>query len=213
VSVTVKELQLGDVFRVIGETKVWRKTGPNRVTQVGALTRGEALYPYAATKIFTGKKLELIEKADTSEIRRMDDTLILRGGEVTLRFTGAWQVLQCNPDNAFTEFVLTSTTFSGSEPEEGKMSADTAFAFSIKSGGKHLGRPGGTDVFAYQGRVYGRATNKEVLGKSKYGGYKVLRKVDDVKRMVIAGVLTIPGEFALYDIMMEHFGPDAKPSE
>ena len=29
--------------------------------------------------------------------------------------------------------------------------------------------------------------------------------------LIIAGLLNLPGEFALYDIIMEHFGPDTVP--
>ena len=72
-------------------------------------------------------------------------------------------------------------------------------------------RPSGSEIVAYNGRVYGRATKKEVLGKAAMGGYKLVRNIDGAKRMIIAGLLTIPSEFALYDIIMEHFGPDTVP--
>jgi hypothetical protein len=65
-----------------------------------------------------------------------------------------------------------------------------------------------SELFAYGGRVYARATNKEVLGKAQIGGYKRMRTIDGAKRLVIVGLLTVPSEFALHDIMMEHFGPD-----
>jgi hypothetical protein len=63
-------------------------------------------------------------------------------------------------------------------------------------------------VFAYGGRLYARATKREVLGESKKGGYKRILMIDGAKRVVIAGLLTLPSEFALYDIIMEYFGPD-----
>ena len=89
--------------------------------------------------------------------------------------------------------------------------AETALLFGISVGSNHLGRPPGSDVIAYNGRVYGRATKKEVFGKSAHGGYKVVRNIDGAKRMIIAGLLGLPSEFALYDIIMEHFGPDTVP--
>ena len=56
-----------------------------------------------------------------------------------------------------------------------------------------------------------RATKKEVLGQSAMGGYKIVRKIDGARRIIIAGVLAIPDEFALYDIIIEHFGPGTAP--
>ena len=42
-------------------------------------------------------------------------------------------------------------------------------------------------------------------------GYNRVQKIDGVRRMIIMGILVIPNEFALYDIIQEHFGPDAVP--
>jgi hypothetical protein len=88
---------------------------------------------------------------------------------------------------------------------------DTALAFAVGTGAKHLGRAKGSDVLAYKGRVYARATNRDVLGRATAGSYKRLKKIDGAKRLIIVGLLTIPNEFALYDIIMEHFGPDTVP--
>jgi hypothetical protein len=211
--VTVKELNIGDVFRVVGFDGHFRKITANVVerfrrpndTTVGWFYQQYNLY------YFKGKEIEVVERADASDIRRFENTLILKGSEVTLKYAGPWQIYRCTPGEAFTEFVLTGSSFGASTSRS--LNEASAIAFSITLGSKHLGRPGGSDVFAYKGRVYGRATKKEVLGKSAMGGYKLVRNIDGAKRMVIAGVLTIPDEFALYDIIMEHFGPDSLPQK
>lgn len=205
---TVKELNIGDVFRVVGQAVLYRKITANAVERFRRPTDTEIGWFYQQYNLndFRRKEIEVVERADASEIRRFEDTLILKGGEVTLRYTGAWQIHRCTPGKAFTEFVLTGSALHSSDPDT--LNEDSAISFSITLGSKQLGRPGGSDVFAYKGRVYGRATKKEVLGESARGGYKLVRKIDGEKRMIIAGVLAIPNEFALYDIIMEYFGPD-----
>ena len=197
---TVKELNIGDVFRVAGEEQLWRKVGTHRAH---AIPDHWAMRPLDR---FRGAEIELVERAEAADIRRVADTLVLKGGEVTLGYLGAWRVHRCTPGDPLTEFVLTGGAFFSSwtaRPAE-----DTALAFSVLTGAKHLNRPRGSDVFAYRGRVYARATTREAGGGKKTGGYRLVRLIDGHKRMIIAGLLTLPGEFALYDIIMEHFGPD-----
>ncbi|MBY0456446.1 MAG: hypothetical protein K2V38_03855 [Gemmataceae bacterium] len=197
---TFQELAIGDVFKVARKDGLWRKVSPTRAHVLGRR------WDTRIDRAFEGKTLEIVEKAPEADIRRMDNTLVLKGGEVTLDYYGSWTVYKCMPGEVYTEFTLTAQSFSGSRARV--LTEDAAISFQITLGSKHLNRPGGSIVFAYRGRVYGRATNKEVFGQSKMGGYKVVAPVDGVKRMTIAGVLTIPGEFALYDIIQEHFGPD-----
>lgn len=209
---TVKELNIGDVFRVVGETKLWRKSSQNEARRCRPKTANpRAQEPWYKTpgvaplSAFSGKKIVVVESA--GEICRSANALILRGGEVTLDYIGAWLIHSYTPGDPLTEFVLPNAWFSCEDvPTE-----ETALAFKVGIGSKHLGRASGTEIFAYKGRVYARATNKDVLGRAAHGGYRRLRKVDGAKRLVIAGLLTIPSEFALYDIIMELFGPDTVP--
>ena len=212
---TVKELNIGDVFRVAGQKRLWRKTSQHEARlldeKAGSLQApGLATFTAPETSTlaaFGGKKIEVVERA--GEICRAENTLILRGGEVTLEHIGAWRIHRYTPGDPFTEFVLASYCFSTSRA---KVPTDeTALAFSVRAGAKELGRPKGSELFAYAGRVYARATNKEFLGRAKPGGYSLRRSIDGAPRLIIAGTLTIPGEFALYDIIMEHFGPDTVP--
>src|SRR3954451_5708931 len=79
--------------------------------------------------------------------------------------------------------------------------------FTIVRGSQHLGRQPGTMIFAYKGRVYARATPEEVTGKKQTGGYKRVKVLDGAKRLIIWGLLTLPEEGALYDVIQDHFGP------
>jgi hypothetical protein len=205
---TVKELNVGDVFRVVGQTQLWRKwpTEAHRLGDTTGLYRSEREVKLSA---FRGKEVEVVERV--SEICRVENRLILRGGEVVLSAQAPVRVHRCTPGDPTTEFVLSGSSFYASAVE--RPTAESALLFGIVFGSNHLNRPPGTDVIAYNGRVYGRATKKEVLGKSAYGGYKLVRNIDGAKRMIVAGLLTMPSEFALYDIIMEHFGPDTVSDE
>ena len=199
---TVKELNVGDVFRVAGEPELWRKQTLTQAYRV----QPEAPYwgRHRPLAQFKGKAIEVVERADTAPVRRMGNTLVLRDGEVLLQFLAAVAVYRFLPGEAFTEFVLTGSSFSASHAEAG--ASDAALLFSITAGSKHLNRPGNSDLIAHRGRLYGRATKKEVLGESKAGGYKRVTKIDGAARLTIAGVLTLPEEPALYDIIQEPFG-------
>ena len=210
---TVKELNVGDVFRVIGTDELWRKVSQHEVRRVATAPAlrapGTAFNRLVVTGFaaFNGKEIEVTERA--GEIGRAENTLILRGGEITLEYIGAWQVHSHSPGDPFTEFVLAAHSFYDTRAEV--PTDETALAFSVRVGAKHFGRAKGSEVFAYRGRVYARATNREYLGKAKAGGYRLIRSIDGRRRMIIVGMLTVPSEFALYDIMMEHFGPDTAP--
>ncbi len=198
---TVRELNIGDVFRVVGEEQLYRKWSSDRCRRAGTMHFDHAL------SHFRDKAIEIVERA--GEICRAEDTLILRGGEVTLEYRDALQVHRCTPGEPFTEIVFSGVSYWASRAN--RPTEQTALLFSVRSGAKHLNRPSGSEILAYNGRLYARATNKEVLGKRKVGGYKIVRNIDGAKRLVIAGLLTLPSEFALYDIIMEHFGPDTVP--
>lgn len=204
---TVKELNIGDVFRVVGEEQLWRKKSLSAARRLGDLTGLGYRDRERDLRDFSDKKIEVVERA--GEICRAENTLILRGGEVVLEYLHPLLVHQCTQGDPLTEFVLSGATFTASVVE--RPTVETVLRFSIARGSNHLNRPAGSDVLAFKGRVYGRATKKEVLGKAAYGGHHFGRVVDGVKRIVIAGLLTIPSEFALYDIMMEHFGSDTVP--
>ena len=199
---TSRELKIGDVFRVVGDERRWRKTGAATFESVGWRRHWSERIPS-----FADKELELVER--TGEIGRSGRMLILRGGEVTLEFSGYWRIHAHTPGDPLTPFVLTGSCFSNSRADV--PTAETAIGFAVRTGGKHLGRSKGTEVFAYGGRVYARATNLEARGVKKTGGYSLGRVIDGKRRLIIAGLLNLPGEFALYDIIMEHFGPDTVP--
>lgn len=199
---TARELQIGDVFCLAGDPRQWRKTGPATFETVGWHRHWDERMPS-----FAYKEVELVSRV--GEIGRSGRMLILRGGAVTLEFRGNWRVYSHTPGDPLTQFVLTGDCFVASESRV--PTADTAIGFAVRSGGKQLGRQKGTEVFAYGGRVYARATNLEARGVKKTGGYSLGRVIDGERRLIIAGLLTIPGEPALYDIIMEHFGPDTVP--
>ena len=210
---TVRELHIGDVFRVRGEESRWQKISAQRAKRLAAPTGTymDGVYADYPLGNFVTREIEVVERAPTAEIRVFGRTLILRGGEVTLEYGGAWAVHRVLPGGGFTEIAFTGSSFAACRAD--RRAADVALLFTITGGSKHFGRPANSELVVYGGRVYGRATQKEVLGKARVGGYKLVRTIDGAKRLVIAGVLGIPGEFALYDIIMEHFGPDAPPTE
>jgi hypothetical protein len=196
---TVKELKIGDVFRVVGKPDLWRKeTQRDAYPVTKKARRGKWL------SMFSKKELELVERAETSEIRRVGNTLVLRNGEVLLKFEGAWAIFRCTPGEKFTEFVLASSNFMTSDTKQ--PTTETALGFTIIGGNRHLERPISSMIFAYKGRVYARATKEEATGKSGKGGYKKVLVIEKKSRLIIAGLLTLPGEAALYDIIQEHFG-------
>lgn len=199
---TSRELHIGDVFHVVGQTRQWRKVGGTTFHAVGWNKRWDEPVPP-----FADKELELVSRV--GEIGRSGNLLILRGGAVTLGHIGNWKILAHTPGDPLTEFVLTGGCFSNSESRV--PTAEMAIAFAVQFGAKELGRPKGSEVFAYGGRVYARATKHDVRGQRGSGGYKRVRKVDGKDRLIIAGVLSLPSEFALHDIIMEHFGPDTVP--
>jgi hypothetical protein len=212
---TVRDLNIGDVFRVAGQKTLWRKVNPQEARLLDPNTvplraPGRAVFnaPKMSTlAAFSGQKIEVVERA--GDICRAENTLILRGGEVTLEYIGAWLIHRHTPGDPFTEFVLVGSCFADSRvavPTE-----ESALAFKVGAGAKHLGRARGTELFAFKARVYARATNKEVLGRAKPGGYAHVKAIDGSRRLVIAGTLALPSEFALYDIIMEHFGSDTVP--
>ncbi len=204
---TVRDLNIGDVFQMAGGShkQLWRKVSQTHARRVGARLLSER----RNLRTFGDREIDVTERA--AEISRAENVLLLKGGEVTLTYHGPWRVHRCTPGDPLTEFVLSGGSFHASRAA--RPAEDTALAFSVATGGKHLNRPQGSDIFAYQGRVYARATNKEASSKKKTGGYRLVRNIDGVKRIVIAGLLVLPGESALYDIIMEHFGPDAAPRE
>ncbi|MBY0456445.1 MAG: hypothetical protein K2V38_03850 [Gemmataceae bacterium] len=204
---TARELNIGDIFRVVGDKRLWRKD-----SATAAKPSGRPFVRATDLSAFTGKQIVVVDRADTSAIRRSENTLILRDGEVTLRHTGLWVVHSHTPGDPLTEVTLVADTFGASRvkvPTE-----NTAIGFAVGTGAKEFGRPKGSEVFAYKGRVYARATNAEVAAvkgttaRASTGGYKRLRTIDGKPRLIFAGLLNIPGEFALYDIIQEHFGPD-----
>lgn len=199
---TSRELHIGDVFHVAGQTRQWRKVGATTFHPVGWDKRWDEAVPS-----FVDKELELVSRV--GEIGRSGNLLILRGGAVTLGHIGNWKVLAHTPGDPLTEFVLTGGSFGASESRV--PTAETAIAFAVQSGAKELGRSKGSEVFAYGGRVYARATKHDIRGQRGSGGYKRMRIIDGKGRLIIDGLLTLPGEPALYDIIMEHFGPDTIP--
>jgi hypothetical protein len=205
---TFKELNLGDVFKVTDHSgmvvrpdRLWRKESPTRARVVGQVPGTQSL----SAGELRDAVIEVVEHGDTSPIRRQDDMLILKGGDVVLTHQKPFRVYRCVPGEQFTEFILPDTSFYRSEAKV--IGPDTALLFSITKGPQALGRKSSnSEVFAYGGRVYARATGQEVTGKKRVGGYKRLVTLDGAKRMVIAGLLTIPDDCALFDIIQEQFG-------
>jgi hypothetical protein len=200
----VRELNIGDVFRVAGGKQLWCKSSRTRACRI---KQGGKHGTDTGLTNFRGKELELVERA--AEICRVGNTLVLRDGEVTLDYCYPVLVHRCTPGNPFTELVLAGQSFPASRAR--RPTERTALMFTVGAGVKHLNRAAGSDLLAYGGRVYIRATFKEVTGKAKGYGYRRSLTIDGARRMVIMGALGLPGEFALYDIMMEHFGPDTVP--
>lgn len=204
---TARETTVGDLFRVVGEAELWRRTSVSGVHRVEPGKDSSRWAMGDNIGRFGDRPVEVVERL--GDIGRAEHLLILRGGAVVLEFAGNWRVYSHTPGDPMTEFVLTGSNFGGSESEV--PTAETAIGFALKTGASELGRPNGSEVFAFGGRVYARATNFDVTGKKTRGAYKRLRKIDGVQRLIIAGLLTLPGEPALYDIIMEHFGPDTVP--
>jgi hypothetical protein len=202
----VKGLKLGDVFRILDH----HYYGPDRHF-VRDRQYARPVSDLHARDIPLGNladnRVEVVRPADSSPIRRFNHLLILAGGDVVLEYLGAWRVHRCEPGEKITTFILSASSLSASQVKV--PTADTALGFVIAEGSKHLGRPPGSMILAYGGRAYARATGQEVTGKRTHGGYKRIVKVDGVLRLTIAGVLTLPGEPALYDIIQDHFGPTA----
>lgn len=197
---TVRELNIGDIFRVVGEEQLYRKWSSDRCRRAGTMHFDHAL------SSFRGKEIEIVERA--GEICRVEDTLILRGGEVALEYHGALLVHHCTPGEPFTEIAFSGESHPASRVQ--RPTEQTALMFSVGAGIKHLGRGKGSELYAYGGRIYVRATHKEVTGQHKSYGYKRVLKIDGARRMIVMGRPVIPNEFALYDIM-GHFGPDTVP--
>jgi hypothetical protein len=123
---------------------------------------------------------------------------------VQLEYLYPWRVRRATAEERHVTFVLNGGTFEKSVVDQ--PGEDTALPFTIVSGGKHLGRPGMSMIFAYKGRAYARATKLEVTGKRSMGGYKRTVREDGAQRLVIAGLLTLPEEGALHDVIQDHFG-------
>jgi hypothetical protein len=202
-----KDLNLGDVFKVtehpgivIRPERLWLKESSSRARVVGkepgtqTLTAGD----------LRDAVIEVVAPADASPIRRFGDALILKGGDVVLTRLHPFRVYRCTPKETFIEFVLTGSSFSSSETNA--QTPDTGLPFTIDRGARILGRgSSGSMIFAYRGRVYARATSQEITGKKTIGGYRRMLTVDGVKRLVIAGLLTVPEDGALYDIIQDQF--------
>jgi hypothetical protein len=202
----VKDLNVGDVFRITDhphvsfyEGRLYRKETHNMARPV----EGERWRTLDLGE-FREAGIEVVERADTAAIRRSGETLILKGGDVLLERQRPFRVYRCTPKEQYVEFVLSGTSFVDSVADA--LTADSALPFIILAGGPGLGRPSGSMVFAYRGRVYARATNQDIRGKGKRA-YKRLAAIDGVKRLVIAGLLTVPDDGALFDIIQEQFGP------
>jgi hypothetical protein len=203
----VKDLQIGDTFRILGHPTVhydpaqlWCKVRSGLAQAVDGRTPGRRL----ELGFLADAAIEVVARSDGASIRRAGSTLLLKDGDVLLEHLENWDVLRCTSGKKVIEFVLRGSTFYKSRPIA--VSASTAIAFQINTGASALGRPRNSTIFAYQGRVYARATNEEVMGKKTTGGYKRSILVDGSKRLVIAGLLTIPDDAALHDIIQDHFG-------
>lgn len=204
-----KDLNLGTVFKVINHPTIVIR--PDRLWLKELPTRARLVSDHPGTRTLTtlelfGATVEVVEPVDAAPIRRLGDMLILKGGEVLLTRLPPVNIVRCTPGEKFTEFVLSGTSFSASETAA--MTPDTAVPFSIGRGAQALGRRGSSSmIFTYRGRVYARATCHEVTGKTSRGSYKRFVTVDGVKRLAIAGMLTVPDDGALYDIIQDQFGP------
>jgi hypothetical protein len=202
----VKDLQIGDVFRIVHHRslhikpdQLWCKVTNNLAQAVEAPSQRRFELDFLANAT-----IELVERTDGAPIRRAGSTLVLKGGDVLLQFIEAWDVMRCTPGEKFIEFVLRGSAFHNSKAT--RVGPSTALAIKINTGAAALGRPISSTIFAYQGRVYARATAFEVTGKKTTAGYKRAITIDGSRRLVIAGLLGIPNEGALHDIMQDHFG-------
>jgi hypothetical protein len=202
---TLGKLNIGDTFRVMGGKQQWFKVSRTEAAKVGK--NGQPGNSRCKLSDFRGKEIELVQEA--AEICRLGNLLVLRGGEVTLEYRYPLLVHRCTPGDPLTEIVFAGQSFPASRVKH--PTPQTALMFVVRSGTKHLNRGTGSELFAYDGRVYIRATFEEVTGKAKPYGYQRGLVIDGARRVVIMGLLSLPSEFALYDIMMEHFGPDTVP--
>jgi hypothetical protein len=151
------------------------------------------------------KQVEVVRLPSTSAIRRAGDVLYLSEGDVQLEFLYPWLVRSADAEGKQTRFVLNGPTFEKSIVDA--VSEETAIPFTLIKGSQHLGRPPSSMVFAYKGRVYARATGEEATGRPISGGYKRVVNREGANRLVIVGLLTLPEEGALYDVIQDHFGP------
>jgi hypothetical protein len=199
----VSEAPLGTVFRMAGFPGTWLKATDVHVRLLGV--------PGWQTKPLwmVGQKFaqNVEPPPPRSAICRLGDVLFLSEGDVRLEYLYPWAVIDVTAEQGHTRFVLRGSSFAKSLADE--VTAEAALPFTITRGSQHLGRPSNSMIFAYKGRVYARATVKEMTGKSKVGGYKLTVTQGGEKRLLIAGLLTLPEEGALHDVIQDHFGPGA----
>ena len=200
---TVYEISVGTVFKVSGKRDLWVKATDRHFRKLEE--RGWQVYFYGS--VGDSKRVEVLRQPDTSPIRRTGDVLYLSDGDVQLEYLYPWLVRGATAEGKLTTFVLEGGTFEGSVADE--PTEDTALPFTLIRGSQHLGRPPSSMIFAYKGRVYARATQAEVHGRKHKGGYKRVKVLDGAPRLIIAGLLTLPEEGALHDLIQDHFGPGA----
>jgi len=200
---TISEVSIGTVFKFAGSDELWMKVNFNRFRRVGQ--KGwSAKYGHS----FKGNKsVEIVRLPETGAIRRVGDLLHLSEGDVQLEFLYPWLVRSATVEGKVTKFVLEGGTFEKSVVDES--TEQTALPFTITRGSQHLGRPPSSMIFAYKGRVYARATQAEIHGQRRTGGWKRVKVLDGAPRLIIAGMLTLPEEGALHDVIQDHFGPGA----
>jgi len=201
---TVDEISVGTVFEFTGSDELWLLATWDRLRKLGE--RGWRTYSRDRTG--RGKTVEVVRQPDTSAIRRTGDVLCLSGGDVQLTYLYPWLVRGATVEDELTMFVLEGGTFEKSVVDEA--TEQTALPFTLSRGCQHLGRQPSTMIFAYKGRVYARATPEEVTGYKKTGGWKRVKVLDGASRLIIAGILTLPEEGALHDLIQDHFGPGAR---
>jgi hypothetical protein len=208
----VKDLNIGDVFKIISHPRhgfdpeaMWRKETNSQARVLKPIKRfHHDHFPTVDLNEVLAATIEVVERADTASIRRVGNTLVLKGGDVLFQFMRPFIVYRCTPVEKWTEFALLGSNFRTSETD--KPSEKTALPFMINSGGKVLGRPNSSTIFAYKGRVYARATNEEITGKKTTAGYKRVALIDGSRRLILAGLLNIADDAALHDIIQDHFG-------
>jgi hypothetical protein len=204
--VTVFEVSIGTVFKILGSDDLWIRATEKQLRKLPqpGFKIGAGWQTYSRDHVGR-KQVEVVRLPETSAIRRAGDVLYLSEGDVQLEHLYPWLVRSATIEKKLTRFVLNGPTFEKSVVDAA--SEETALPFTIVRGSKHLGRPPSTMIFAYKGRVYARATAEEVTGRKTSGGYKRVLVLDGAKRLLIAGLLTLPEEGALYDVIQDHFGP------